>query len=73
MRGLGGRSRLLARLGIVRSLIRIGCFSVEHSVVLNLRVLEAGLIDVGNAVVELRKLPPTLNGFCLFFIISHNA
>jgi hypothetical protein len=68
MRGLGD-VLALAHLGIIRSLIRIGCFSVEHAVVFNLRVLEARLIDVGHAVVELRKLPPTLNGFSLF--ISH--
>lgn len=69
MRGLG--TVALAHLGIVSSLIRIGCFSVEHPVVFNLRVFEAGLIDVGHAVVELRKLSPTLNGFRLFSIISH--
>jgi len=70
MRGLGTVAGLLAHLGIVISLIRIGCFSVEHPIVFNLRVFEAGLIDVGHAVVELRKLSPTLNGFCLFSIIS---
>jgi hypothetical protein len=68
MRGLGG-VLALAHLGIIRSLIRIGCFSVEHAIVFNFRVLEARLIDVGNAVVELRKLSPTLNSFSL--LISH--
>lgn len=57
--------------GLTIASLGIACLRIELSVVLDLRVLEIWLLRVGNPVVELHQLVPTLDGLLIFFGQRH--